>query len=63
MFMDDIEFTFPENEETWEFELDLLSLLDDGLIETCGVNEKGEVLLRATKKGESYIEAMKALDD
>lgn len=61
--MDDIEFTFPENEETWEFELDLLSLLDDGLIETCGFNEKGEVLLRATEKGELYLKTLKALDD
>jgi hypothetical protein len=60
--MDDIEFTFPENEETWEFELDLLSLLDDGLIETCGVNEKGEVLLRATEKGELYLKTIKGLD-
>jgi|SanBayMetagenome_1026888.scaffolds.fasta_scaffold21638_3 hypothetical protein len=61
--MDGIEFNFPDNEETWEFELDLLSLFDDGLIETCGVNEKGEVLLRATEKGELYIKSLKEFDD
>lgn len=61
--MDDIEFTFPENEETWEFELDLLSLLDDGLIETCGIDENGDVLLRTTEKGELYLKTLKALDD
>ena len=61
--MDKIEFEFPANEDAWQLEGELLQLFDDGMIETCGENENGEPLIRATEKGIAYIKALKAFDD
>lgn len=57
------EFDFPANEDAWDLEEEILYLLHDGMIETCGEDEHGDVLLRITEKGVAYINAMKAIDD
>jgi hypothetical protein len=57
------EFDFPANEDAWDLEEEILYLLEDGMIETCGEDENGDVLLRITEKGVAYIKMLKAFDD
>ena len=43
--------------------MELLTLLDEGLIETCGFNEEGDALMRITDKGRGYFEAIENIND
>jgi hypothetical protein len=61
--MGKMEFEFPANQDAWDLEEELLYLLDGGMVETCGENEDGEVLIRVTEKGIAYMKTLKALDD
>ena len=61
--MGKMEFEFPANQDAWDLEEELLYLLDSGMVETCGENEDGEVLIRATEKGVAYMKTLKALND
>lgn len=58
-----IDFEFPASEDAWELEEELLYLFDDGMVETCGENENGEVLIRITEKGVAYMNSLRAIDD
>ena len=55
---DEIEFNFPADDKAWEFELDMLQMFEDGLIEVAGEDENGEQLIRVTDKGRRVYEAM-----
>lgn len=55
----EIEFNFPASEDAWEFELDMLQMFEDGLIEISGENDEGEPLIRVTDKGRRVYEAMR----
>lgn len=48
----------PTTEQGWELEMEILQMLEDGLIETCGENENGEPLIRITEKGRRMYEAI-----
>lgn len=60
---DEIEFNFPASDDAWEFELDMLQMFEDGLIEIAGENEEGEPLIRVTDKGRTVYEAMRMDDE
>lgn len=61
--MDEIQFDYPISEDSWNLEMELLTLLDEGLIETCGFNEEGDALMRITDKGRGYFEAIENIND
>lgn len=55
-----VRFEIPITEEAWNLEFELLNMLVDGLIETCGVDKDGHTLLRATDKGRTVYEIFKS---
>lgn len=54
----EIKMSVPTTEQGWELEMEILQMLEDGLIETCGENENGEPLIRITEKGRRMYEAI-----
>jgi hypothetical protein len=54
----EIKMSVPTTEEGWQLEMEILQMLEDGLIEICGDNNKGEPLLRITEKGRRMYEAL-----
>lgn len=53
----------PTTEEGWELEMEILQMLEDGLIEVCGENENGEALIRITDKGRRVYETFQDSSD
>lgn len=55
-----VRFEIPITEEAWNLEFELLNMLVDGLIETCGVDKDGHTLIRVTDTGRMVYEAFKS---
>lgn len=54
----ELRMSVPTTEEGWALEMEILQMLEDGLIEVCGDNDKGEPLIRITEKGRRMYEAV-----